>query len=64
MFLKLHDTVINLRPFSLKIDQLENLTPVEKFNDLLCWFDLYLEIETLSEFHTIEFFRLMTQGRI
>ena len=33
-FLNLHDNLINLSPFSLKSDKLENLTPVQKVNDL------------------------------
>ena len=42
-FLNPHDNPINLSP--LKLDQLENLTPVQKVNDLLL-FDFYLENET------------------
>ena len=34
-FLNLHDNLINLSPFLLKLDELENLTPVQKINDLL-----------------------------
>ena len=34
-FLNLQDNPINLSQFSLKLDQLENLTPVQKVNDLL-----------------------------
>ena len=41
-FLNLHDNPINLSPCLLKLDQLENLTPVQKVNDL-CYFDLSLE---------------------
>ena len=36
-FLNLQGNLINLSPFSLKLDKLENLTPVQKVNDLL-WF--------------------------
>ena len=38
----------------MKSNQLENLTRVQKVNDLL--FDLYLEKEALYKFHVIEFF--------
>ena len=31
----IHDTLINLSPFSLKLDQLENFTSVQKVIDLL-----------------------------
>ena len=34
-FLIVHDNPINFSPFSLKLDQLENVTPVQKVNDLL-----------------------------
>ena len=39
-FLNLHDNHINLSPFSLKLDELENLTPVQKVNDLLLFWPL------------------------
>ena len=39
-FLNLQDNPINLSPFSLKLDQLENLTPVQKVNDLLLFWPL------------------------
>ena len=39
-FLNLQDNPINLSPFSLKSDQLENLTPVQKVNDLLLFWPL------------------------
>ena len=42
-FLNLHDNPINLSPFSLKLDQLENLTPVQKVNDLLLFWPLSRE---------------------
>ena len=41
-FLNLHDNPIDLSPFLLKLDQLENSTPVQ-----ICCFDLYLETEML-----------------
>ena len=34
-FLNLHDNLINLRAFLLESDELENLTHVQKVNDLL-----------------------------
>ena len=43
-FLNLQDNPINLSPFSLKLDQLENLTP-EQRSMTFCYFDLYLENE-------------------
>ena len=48
-FLNLHGNLINLSPFSLKSDELENLTPVQRSMTFSC-FDLYLENETLYEF--------------
>ena len=42
-FLNLHDNLINLSPFSLKSDKIENLTPVRKVNDLLLFWPLSWE---------------------
>ena len=39
-FLNLQDNPINLSPFTLKLGQLENLTPVQKVNDLLLFWPL------------------------
>ena len=44
-FLNLQDDPINLSPFSLKLDQLENLT-LYKRSMTFCYFDRYLENET------------------
>ena len=42
-FLNLHGNLINLSPFSLKSDELENLTSVQKVNDLLLFWPLSWE---------------------
>ena len=54
-FLNLHDNLVNLRPVSLKSDQLENLT-LYKRSMTFCCFGLYLENETSYEFHVIDIF--------
>ena len=54
---------INLSPFSLNSDQLENLTPVQK-DMTFCYFHLFLKNETSYEFHVIDFLLLITQRRI
>ena len=42
-FLNLHDNLIHLSPVSLKLDQLENLTPVQKVDDLLLFWPVSRE---------------------
>ena len=42
-FLNLHDNLISLSPVSLKLDQLENLTPVQMVNDLLLFWPVSRE---------------------
>ena len=39
-FLNLQDNPMNLSPFSLKLDQLQNLAPVQNVNDLLLFWPL------------------------
>ena len=59
----IYNNLINLSPFSLKLDQIENLTPVQR-SMTSCCFILYLENETSYEFHVIDFLLLVTQGKI
>ena len=47
---------VNLSPISLKSNQFENLTPVQKVAMTFSYFDFYLKNETLYEFRVIEFF--------
>ena len=42
-FLNLHGNLINLSPFSLKSDELENMTSVQKVNDLFLFWPLSWE---------------------
>ena len=62
-FLNLHGNLINLSPFSLKLDKLENLTPVQKVNDLLLFWPLSWEWNVLDLDYWL-FLLLKTQGRI
>ena len=63
-FLNAHVSLINLSPFSLKSDDVENLTPVQKVVDLSPIFSFILRTNDRMNIMLLTFLLLMDRGRI